>query len=36
MTKNNDIVYKLSVNIDYPEYLHPLHKDLRFYLKSSN
>ena len=28
MTKNSDIVYKLSVNIDYPEYLHPLHRDL--------
>lgn len=28
MKKNSDIVYKLSVNIDYPEYLHPLHRDL--------
>ena len=30
MTKNSDIVYTLTVNINYPEYLHPLHRDLPF------
>ena len=33
MTKNSDIIYTLIVDIDYPEYLQSLHRDLRFCLK---